>query len=260
MLVLAACGGKEDPFAVGDRETTEAVATPVLPGSDQSATAASAQPTSTDAQMQDQLQADDVEGPPKDELIKFANWDENRVKLTNYMAAYIVAHGLDRPVRIIDLEGTDYKKALLDNHVDIVLEAASDWVGEQAEGGTVVALQTLSYESPETRIAVHASMRDRAPDVIAFLSSYRLEGDTLRAQAARITGGRLGQKPSTLTVNFLKRSQEMWTPWVNPGVAEIVKAEVAKGTFTLCRAWAVRFADVYNIKYCKDDPSLVDEP
>ncbi len=251
-----ACGAKEDPFAVGDREATGGDTTPVLPEAEQPTTA-SEQATSTDAQTRERLEADDVEGPPQDELIKFANWEENRVKLTNYIAAFIVAHGLDRPVRIIEVKQEDYKQALLDNDVDIVLEAASDWVGEQANGGKVVALQTLSSESPETRIALHASMRERAPDVVDFLSAYAPAGETMRAQAARMTGGRLGQRANTLTLTFLKRSEAMWAPWVEASVAHLVKSEVAKGTVTLCREWAIRFADVYKVEYCKDDPSVI---
>jgi len=46
----------------------------------------------------------EASGPPRDELIKFAQWDDNRVKLSNWVAGYIVAHGLDYPVRIVDTE------------------------------------------------------------------------------------------------------------------------------------------------------------
>ena len=88
---------------------------------------------------------------PKHELVKLAQWDDNRIKLSNFIAGYIIAHGLNYPTRLIDLEPEGYKDALPHNDVDIVLEADPEWAKPYADAGIIVVLKPLSSASPGYR-------------------------------------------------------------------------------------------------------------
>ncbi len=232
--MLVGCGAKDDPFAIGERKTLG---------------------EATQAQQQEE-QPGGPQGPSKDELIKFANWDDNRVKLTNWIAGYIVAHGLDHPVRMIDVDPEAYQDALTKNDVDIVLETDPAWAREEAESDDIIVLGTLSSENPDAKIVVHASMAERAPDVVEFLKSYALDGDVIRNQAARMTGGRTGLRENVVGFNFLKGFEEMWTPWVSAGAVENVKGAIEDGKSSLCRKWVTQF-EPERTSYCEDDPSMV---
>ena len=256
LLLLAGCASKESPFALGDRKDSGKTTPTSIPSGQVATSQAATGPAAT--QQEQGAQPAGPQPPPKDELIKFANWDDNRIKLTNWIAAYIVAHGLDHPIRIIDVEPDAYQDALTKNDVDIVLEADPAWAQQQADLGNVIVLGTLTSENPEAKIAVHASMSKRAPDVIEFLRSYSPDSDVISKEAAKIRGSRVGVKENAVGLNFLKNFEAMWTPWVPSDAVELVKAEVADGNFSLCREWVIFMPDKYGgvrTKYCIDDPS-----
>ena len=287
VLVLAACAPTDDPFAVGDRATptptpteaeqiqaaAEATPTPTwvpiptsvpVAVSSESATAtkngqgaasAAIEPTRTPVPLPADYSRS-TEGVPKHELVKLAQWDENRVKLSNFIAGYIIAHGLNYPTRLIDLEPEGYKDALPHNDVDIVLEADPEWAKPYAEAGIIVVLKPLSSASADTVVAVNASLWKRAPEVGQFLERYEWDGELLTAQSKKIKSGRIAITAAVVGHNVFKHNEEMWTNWVSPEAVETVRAAMEDGKIWFCRAFEVRVIGPYTMRVCKDDPSV----
>ena len=135
-----------------------------------------------------------TQGPPRDELIKFAQWDENRVKLGNWVAGFIVAHGLDHPVRVIEMNPDDYKEGLPHSDVDIVMEVDPVWAKPYVDAGVLILLGPLSDASQDTVVAVNASIWRRAPKVGQFLERYEWNGEQLTTESTKIRGGRIAVK------------------------------------------------------------------
>ena len=285
-LVVAACAPTDSPLAVGDRATP----TPTPTESEQIQAAAAATPTptwvpiptsvpvdstseSTTSQNGQQagsitieptrtpvpLPADysrSTEGVPKHELVKLAQWDDNRVKLSNFIAGYIIAHGLNYPTRLIDLDPEGYKDALPHNDVDIVLEADPEWAKPYADAGIIVVLKPLSAASPDTVVAVNASLWKRAPEVGQFLEQYEWDGELLTTESKKIKSGRIAITAAVVGHNVFKRNEEMWTEWVSPEAVETVRAAMEDGKIWFCRAFEVRVIGPYTMRVCKDDPSV----
>ncbi len=246
LFALAGCGSTEDPFLVGDRKAfSEASPTAVVAGAEE------ATPESEQGPR----------GPSKDELIKFADWSDKRVKLTNYVAGYLIAHGLDFPVRMIDLEDTTYQDAWTNNDVDIVLEADPTWAKTRVEAGDLIELGTMAADNPDAKIVVHSRLAEYAPDVVEFLRGYVVDGESMNDKAKRISSRATGVRENIITYSFLKNEGETWTPWVSPAAAELVKAKVEKKEVSLCRRWEIYMPDMagnMRVKYCVDDPSKND--
>jgi len=255
-FLALACGAKEDPFAIGERGNSASNPT-VQPA------AASSQPQSTDATAAS-VSTDDTEEtsgpqpPPQDELIKFANWEDSPLKLVNWMAGYIVAHGLDRPVRIIDVEDGAYQESLVQNDVDIVFAADPAWADEQAEAGNVVLLGNASPTDGALSIVVHPSMLRRAPDVIELLENFVMDSEVLEQQSARIRGGRVGLKENAVGLDIMKKSPDVWTHWVGAEIVALVLQAIEDGKIGHCREF-VNYAPGQQgnegSRYCKDDPT-----
>lgn len=196
--------------------------------------------------------------PPKDELIKFANWEDNSVKLVNWIVGYIVAHGLDRPVRIIDVEDGGYQAPLLQNDVDIVIAADGGWAEDQEGSGNVVRLDNASPIDPALTVVVHPSMAERALDVIELLEGLRIESDMLSKHSAMIRGGRVGLKENAVGLNFLKREHDVWAAWVSDAPAALVLQAIEDGKIGHCRQFINYAPDQMGnegSRYCKDDPT-----
>ena len=247
MTVSAACAGSGDP--PGSQTPS---ATPTQPSAQPPA------PVTAPAAAQTEQTRAGPQPPPKDELMKFANWDDNPVKLLNWIAAYIVAHGLDRPIRVIDIEDAQYQDRLLQNDVDIVLAADPVWAKDQADSGALVLLDNPSPVDPNLAIAVHPSMTQRAPDVIELLENLRIESGFLAAQSAMIRGGRIGLKENVIGLNILKKNPEVWTPWVGKETAAVVAQAVEDGKIGHCREFVNYAPDQVGnegSRYCKDDPT-----
>lgn len=285
-LVLTACAPTDSPLAVGDRATptptpTEAeeiqaaaeatptptwvpipTSVPVDPASGsttsqngQQAGSTTIEPTRTPVPLPADYSRS-TEGVPKHELVKLAQWDENRVKLSNFIAGYIIAHGLNYPTRIIDLEPEGYKDALPHNDVDIVLEADPEWAKPYADAGIIVVLKPLSSASPDTVVAVNASLWKRAPEVGQFLEQYEWDGELLTTESKKIKSGRIAVTAAVVGHNVFKRNEEMWTEWVSPEAVETVRAAMEDGKIWFCRGFEVRVIGPYTMRVCKDDPSV----
>ena len=286
-LVAAGCAPTDSPLAVGDRATptptpTEAeearaaaAATPTptwvplptsvsVPVASESTTAASAdkgddtitiEPTRTPVPLPADYSRS-TSGVPIHELVKLAQWDENRLKLSNFIAGYIIAHGLNHPARIIDMDPEGYKDALPNNDVDIVLEADPEWAKPYADAGIIVVLKPLSTASPDTVVAVNASLWKRAPEVGRFLERYEWDGDLLTAESKKIKSGRIAITAAVVGHNVFKRQEEMWRNWVAPEAAETVRAAMEDGKIWFCRGFEVRVIGPYTMRVCKDDPTV----
>ena len=286
-LVAAGCAPTDSPLPVGDRATptptpTEAeearaaaAATPTptwvplptsvsVPVASESTTAAPAdkgadtitiEPTRTPVPLPADYSRS-TSGVPIHELVKLAQWDENRLKLSNFIAGYIIAHGLNHPARIIDMDPEGYKDALPNNDVDIVLEADPEWAKPYADAGIIVVLKPLSTASPDTVVAVNASLWKRAPEVGRFLERYEWDGDLLTAESKKIKSGRIAITAAVVGHNVFKRQEEMWRNWVAPEAAETVRAAMEDGKIWFCRGFEVRVIGPYTMRVCKDDPTV----
>lgn len=251
-----ACGSAEEPPAPDEPAPTARPAAPAAQTSSQAA----AQPTAAAATETEpaEEEAEGPQPPPKDELIKFANWDDNPVKLVNWIAAYIIAHGLDRPIRIIDVEDGAYQESLLVNDIDIVIAADGAWADEQAGAGKVVRLANASPADTDLAIVIHPSMNQRAPDVVQLLERLTIEAELLAKQAGQIRGGRIGLKENVVGLTFLKREYAVWMNWVGEDIAALVNQAIEDGKIGHCRQFINYAPDRMGnegSRYCKDDPT-----
>ena len=244
-LFATACAVNDDPLKVGELKDAKPNATAQSNG-------VTPEPQETAVRQS----ASGAAGPSTDELIKIATWGDNRVKLTGWLAGYIIAHGLDHPVRMVETPEFDYLTPLLINDVDIVLGAAEVWAREQEDAGRVLVLGSIGLSSSHNVIAVHPSLEQRAPDVIEFLKAYRPDSTIIEEQAAKIKGGRIAITENVVGLTMFKNMEEMWTPWLSPEHADAVRTEAAAGTIGHCREWETRLGDAYQVRYCKDDPSI----
>ena len=196
-----------------------------------------------------------TQGPPRDELIKFAQWDENRIKLSNLVAGFIVAHGLDHPVPVIEMNPDDYKDSLQHSEFDIVMEADPICAKPYADAGVLILLGTLSDASPDTVVAVNASIWRPAPKVGQFLEGYGCNGEQLTTQSAKIRGGRMAVRENTIGIAFIKEQQSTWSQWVVPETLAAVEAALGEGKVGHCRKFEQRQAPGGGTRVCVDDPS-----
>ena len=253
-LTLACGGAEEAPAPTEQPKPASAQPTATAAQSSQAAGATTA-PAATDTAEEENQ---GPQPPPKDELIKFANWDDNPVKLLNWIAAYIIAHGLDRPIRIIDVEEGAYQEPLLVNDVDIVIAADGAWAEEQAGAGKVLRLGDASPVDATLAVVLHPSMEQRAPDVVRLLESLTIEEELLSKQSAMIRGGRVGLKENAVGLNFLKREYAVWMNWVGEDIAALVNQAIEDGDIGHCRQFINYAPDQVGnegSRYCKDDPT-----
>ncbi len=249
-----ACGAAAETSTGDEPVPTARPAAPPPPSQSQDA----AQPTAAAETEPAQEEPEGPQPPPKDELIKFATWDDNPVKLLNWIAAYIIAHGLDRPIRVIDVEEGEYKEPLLVNDVDIVIAADGAWADEQAGAGKVVRLANVSPVDADLAVVIHPSMNQRAPDVVQLLERLTIDADLLAKQAGMIRGGRIGLKENVVGLTFLKREYALWMSWVGEDIAALVNQAIEDGKIGHCRQFINYAPDRMGnegSRYCKDDPT-----
>ena len=194
-------------------------------------------------------------GPPPIELIKFAQWDENRVKLGNWVAGYIIAHGLDHPVRVIEMEPEEYKDKLPHGDVDIVMEADPAWAQPYVDAGILILLGPLSDASPDTVVAVNASIWSRAPRVGQLLEKYEWNGEQLTTESAKIRGGRIAVRENIIGLSFIEGNGPVWGAWVDSDTATRVETAVSDGKVGHCRQFEERRTASFT-RICIDDPSI----
>ena len=249
--LLLRCGSKEDPFAIGDRMSPTTVPTQKAVTGNQAGSTPIATPTAGP-------RSTERKEPTKDELIKFAQWEDNRIKLANWVAAYLIAHGLDHPVRLIDVEDGRYEDLFKTNDVDIVMEADNEWAKQQVDSGVATSIGTVVTGESTSTLLIHNSLIDRAPGVVEFLHSYGFDKEDFASRAATIRGGRLARTAGIVGLTFIKRNEQVWTLWVTPEEADAVREEMQDGNIGLCREWEVyapNDSGNQRTRVCIDDPS-----
>ena len=82
----------------------------------------------------------------KGETIKIAEWDDNTLKMLNFLAGYVIVFGFDHTVELVDLEERHYGDALLAGDVHLVLWMEEDWHKTTGGDAGIVDLGTV-YEA-----------------------------------------------------------------------------------------------------------------
>ncbi|MYD50377.1 MAG: hypothetical protein F4W93_02675 [Dehalococcoidia bacterium] len=256
-------GQTPEPTAVTTAQTPEPASPTPTPAPPPTATpvpeptappAIAVDPTHTPAPLPDDYSLR-THGPPPIELIKFAQWDENRVKLGNWVAGYIIAHGLDHPVRVIEMEPEEYKDKLPHSDVDIVMEADPVWAKPYVDAGILILLGPLSDASPDTVVAVNASIWTRAPKVGQFLEQYEWNGEQLTEHSKKIRGGRIAVRENIIGLSYIEDNKPVWSQWVDDNTATLVETAVTGGKVGHCRQFEERRTASFT-RICIDDPSI----
>ena len=256
-------GQTPEPTAVTTAQTPEPATPTPTPAPPPTATpvpeptappAVAVDPTHTPVPLPDDYSLR-THGPPPVELIKFAQWDENRVKLGNWVAGYIIAHGLDHPVRVIEMEPEEYKDKLPHSDVDIVMEADPVWAKPYVDAGILILLGPLSDASPDTVVAVNASIWTRAPKVGQFLEQYEWNGEQLTEHSKKIRGGRIAVRENIIGLSYIEDNKPVWSQWVDDNTATLVETAVTDGKVGHCRQFEERRTASFT-RICIDDPSI----
>ncbi len=225
-ILGSACARTEDPFDIGARKELKE-GTPTV--GTQASAADPTQPVAT---------------PHPDDLlaigtVRMATWDDKTINLENMLAGYIIAHGFSYEVELAETPRDGYHDALSTGQVDVVLEmprtAAPEWYRQQTRSGAVIDVGSLLGPDSDVRIGVHSGLKERAPDVVAFLEKLSLGKEQLAELAARITGGFVAIKPNVAALMYLKSNRDDWSQWVPPSVAANVDSAIERGKASLRR-------------------------
>ncbi|MCY4528021.1 MAG: hypothetical protein OXD46_03190, partial [Chloroflexi bacterium] len=256
-------GQTPEPTAVTTAQTPEPASPTPTPAPPPTATpvpeptappAVAVDPTRTPVPLPDDYSLR-THGPTPVELIKFAQWNENRVKLGNWVAGYIVAHGLDHPVRVIEMEPEEYKDKLPHSDVDIVMEADPVWAKPYVDAGILILLGPLSDASPDTVVAVNASIWTRAPKVGQFLEQYEWNGEELTSESSKVREGRIAVRENIIGLSYIEDNKPVWSQWVDHDTANRVETAVNDGKVGHCRQFEERRTASFT-RICIDDPSI----
>ena len=131
----------------------------------------------------------------KGETIKIAEWDDNTLKMLNFLAGYVIVFGFDHTVELVDLEDRHYGDALLAGDVHLVLWMEEDWHKTTGGDAGIVDLGTLYEAESNLRIGSSPALEEASRDIVDFLSSFVPGDEQVESLASRITGGRIGIRP-----------------------------------------------------------------
>lgn len=173
------------------------------------------------------------------DVIKIANWQDKAIQLENNLIGYFMVWGYGYTVELIDVGQQNVQSAIEKGEVDLVLEVDTKdtdqevWFKGIVESGAVVDAGTLFEEKPGVRIAVHSSMRERAPDLVEFLGNLTPGDQNITDIAKNVTFGRIGLRPNAAAIKYLKDHEDVWTAWASPDVVVDVKTAVEAGKTSL---------------------------
>ena len=246
-LLLTGCADNNDPFDVGRlKEHRQGTPTPAT-----SETAIVV--TSTPVPEQTPVVQEETGESQTTDVIRIVTWDDNRVKLVSFIAGYILFHGHQQKIEILETEVEGYKATLLDGHADLVMETSADWHQGLGKTDKVTSLAQPYTSEPDILIGINAGLTERAPYAISVLQSFAPGDKVIRELTARMSGGRMALRDNVAAIIFLKQNEDVWTKWVTPDVAERVKTAVAKGNNSLCNEWVTtRPASGMLHRVCKD--------
>ena len=253
-LFATACPAQDSPIAVGER------ATAVPPTIDASAAAAAASggqsvqatptpvgtstpvPTLEPKAAVATVEAREVEHlaslfEPTEGAVKFAEWDDKPLQFSNALLGYILVYAYDFQVELVQLEGEAYQEAFQKGELDAVLmldkDAAGGWYTTHIDGKAITDLGSVRDGDGNIRIVVHSGLSDRAPEVADFLTKARPTDELIDELSSVIRGGRIGIKPTTQAIKFLKNHEGIWSQWLPAEGVEKVKAAIASGKTSL---------------------------
>ena len=153
--------------------------------------------------------------------------------MENFIVGYIIVHGMVYEMDLVEVAEGDYPSALQSGDVDVVLNVArsepSPHIDRLLDSGEVVDVGSFFGESSDVRIGVRAQLKETAPPVFDLLSKVEADEEVLADLASRIRGGRVGVSASVAGMMFLKRHEDVWTSWISPETAAIVKAAMEAG-------------------------------
>ena len=165
----------------------------------------------------------------KGETIKIAEWDDNTLKMLNFLAGYVIVFGFDHAVELVDLEDRHYGEALLAGDVHLVLWMEDDWHSTTGGDASIVDLGTLYEAESNLRIGASPALEELSSEIIAFLSSFVPGDEPVESIASRITGGRIGIRPNVAGMKYFKENRDIWTEWIDGETADAVQAAVDDG-------------------------------
>ncbi len=246
LVTTLACAAQEEPVEYGQRignsraptlpefafetaEQDDGAPTPV-PAPDQTGSASDEQSVALGPREIDSLAS--LMEDSKD-TIRIAQWFENRVRVANAIAAYIMVYGYDYAVDLVETGPDEYQADLREGEIDVVLE-----MPEQRRGGSrgrwpIVDVGTIFESTPEIRVGVNRSLTETAPGVVEFLGKMRPGDQRLAGLAAQVTPGRTGISPTVAAVVFLRNHRAVWEQWLPDPVAERVGIAVSAGKMSL---------------------------
>ena len=158
-------------------------------------------------------------------------------------AQQVLAYGLDEHVYMVNPgDGTAANADLYGAY-----ERGEPWLGYQwgtNEPALVLDLVRLeeppytadcwattkacAYEDSDVRIAVHPSMLERAPEVVAMLRHFNID-IALFKDIARWARANEGATERDAALWFLQAKPEIWSRWVTPAAAERIQAALNAG-------------------------------
>lgn len=207
-LAGAACTPKEEPFPFDYHGTPTPTPVPV----------ADATPERIITQKYDIISTG--------ETIKIAEWDDNTLKMLNFLAGYVIIFGFDHAVELVDLGERHYGEALLTGDVHLVLWMEEDWHKSTGGDAGIVDLGTLYESETNLRIGASPALEEASNGIAGFLRSFVPGDETVESLASRITGGRIGMRPNVAGVKYFKENSEVWTQWIAPEFAEGVQKAI----------------------------------
>lgn len=160
------------------------------------------------------------------ETIKIAEWDDNTLKMLNFLAGYVIIFGFDHAVELVDLGDRHYGEALLAGDVHLVLWMEEDWHRSTGSDAGIVDLGTLYEAEANLRIGASPALEEASKEITEFLRNFVPGDETVESLASRITGGRIGMRPNVAGVKYFKENGEVWTQWIDPEIAEGVQKAI----------------------------------
>ena len=106
-MVGVSCAQNDDPFEVGRLKEYRDGATPT------SAAVQSILTATPTALPGDAPSIQKVETDTPSEAIRIVTWEDNRVKLVNFILGYLLVHGHMQKVEMVEIESESYKLSLI---------------------------------------------------------------------------------------------------------------------------------------------------
>ena len=162
----------------------------------------------------------------KGETIKIAEWDDNTLKMLNFLAGYVIIFGFDHAVELVDLEDRHYGDALLAGDVHLVLWMEDDWYDSTGADAGILNIGTLYEGESNLLIGASPALEEASEEIVDFLGSFVPGDETVESLASRITGGRIGIRPNVAGVKYFKENSAVWAQWIAPEIAEGVQTAI----------------------------------